>query len=273
LTHRKALAIEKAMTMDQTASLIAIARFPVKGLSPQTMNEAALTPDQPLAGDRRFALAHGSSGFDFAAPTFQKKAHFLTWIRNPPLAALECSFDAAGSRISITKDGKVLVKDADLTSPLSRQDVERVVLDHIGPEGTRGSVKVAEAPGAWFADVPDPYLSIQNTATLVELGRKAGDTAPLDYRRLRGNLLIDGFPAWDEMQWVGAKIEIGETVLAIEAVIGRCAATHVNPDTGIPDGDLVGTLQNTYGHNKCGVYARVIQGGTIRPGDRVGRLL
>ncbi|MBS4045537.1 MAG: MOSC domain-containing protein [Alphaproteobacteria bacterium] len=261
------------MTMDLDASLLSITRFPVKGLTPQSLDEAQLTPDQPLANDRRFALAHGSSAFDAAAPAFQKKAHFLTWIRNPPLAALDCSFDASGTKITIRKDGKTLVQEADLTSPLSRQDVERVVLEHIGPEGTRGSVKIAEAPGAWFADVPDPYLSIQNTATLAELGRKIGDTEPLDHRRLRANLVIDGFPAWAEMQWVGSQLEIGETVLAVEAVIGRCAATHVNPDTGIPDGNLVGTLNSTYGHNKCGIYARVVKGGKIRRGDRVGRIL
>lgn len=261
------------MTMDLDASLLSIARFPVKGLSPQPLDAAELSPDQPIANDRRFALAHGGSAFDPAAPAFQKKAHFLTWIRNPPLAALECSFDAGGTKITIKKDGRVLVRDADLTSPLSRQDVERVVLEHIGAEGARSSVKVAEAPGAWFADVPDPYLSIQNTATLAELGRRTGATGPLDHRRLRANLVIGGFPAWAELQWVGSQLEIGETVLAVEAVIGRCAATHVNPDTGIPDGNLVGTLTGVYGHNKCGIYARVVKGGRIRPGDRVGRIL
>ena len=261
------------MTMDLDATLLSITRFPVKGLTPQPLADAQLIPDQPIANDRRFALAHGGSAFDAAAPAFQKKAHFLTWIRNPPLAALDCSFDAEGTKITIKKDGKLLLQEADLTSPLSRQDVERVVLAHIGPEGTRGSVKVAEAPNAWFADVPAPYVSIQNTATLAELGRKLGQTGPLDYRRLRANLVIGGFPAWAELQWVGSQIEIGDTVLAVEAVIGRCAATHVNPDSGIPDTDVVGTLNGTYGHNKCGVYARVVKGGRIRPGDRVGRVL
>lgn len=260
------------MTRDATASLLSIRRFPVKGLTPQILDEAQLTPDQPIAGDRRFALAHGASAFDMTAPAFQKKAHFLTWIRNPPLAALDCSFDATGSRISIAKGGKMLVKDADLTSPVSAMEVEKTVLAHLGEEATRGSVRVAEAPGAWFADVPDPYLSIQNSATLLELGRKLGQAAPLDHRRLRGNLLVTGFGAWDEMKWVGSKIQIGAAVLQVEAVIGRCAATHVDPDTGLQDIDLVGLLNRDYGHNKCGVYARVIQGGVIRPGDSVGRI-
>lgn len=261
------------MTMDLDASLLSIVRFPVKGLTPQPLTEALLTPSQPIAGDRRFALAHGSSAFDVAAPAFQKKAHFLTWIRNPPLAALDCTFDPSGTKVSIAKDGRQLVQDADLTTPRGRQDIERVVLEHIGAEGTRGSVKVAEAPGAWFADVPEPYISIQNTATLAELGRKLGNTEPLDYRRLRANLVIGGFPAWAEMQWIGSELQIGDTVLAVEAVIGRCAATHVNPDSGVQDIDLVKTLNSTYGHNKCGVYARVVKGGRIKPGDRVGRLL
>ena len=261
------------MTMDLDATLLSITRFPVKGLTPQPLDEAQLAPDQPIANDRRFALAHGGSAFDFDAPAFQKKAHFLTWVRNPPLAALDCSFDADGTKITIAKDGKLLVRDADLTSPLSRQDVERVVLDHIGAEGTRGSVKVAEAPGAWFADVPAPYISIQNTATLAELGRKLKQTEPLDHRRLRANLVIGGFPAWAELQWVGSQLEIGEAVLQVEAIIGRCPATHVNPDSGLQDTDVLGMLNGTYGHNKCGVYARVVKGGRIRPGDRVGRVL
>lgn len=259
--------------MDLDATLLSITRFPVKGLTPQPLDEAELVPGQPIAGDRRFALAHGGSAFDTSAPGYQKKAHFLTWVRNPPLAALDCSYDASGTKITIRKDGKVLVREADLTSPLSRTAVEQIVLDHLGPDGTRGSVKVAEAGGIWFSDVPEPYVSIQNTATLAELGRKLGQSGPLDHRRLRANLVIGGFPAWAELQWVGSQLEIGETVLAVEAVIGRCPATHVNPDSGLQDTDVVGMLNGSYGHNKCGIYARVVKGGRIRPGDRVGRIL
>ena len=73
------------------ATLTRIHRFPVKGLSPQPLEQATLIPDQPIAGDRRFALAHGASAFDPQKPAFQKKAHFLTWVCNPKLAALHCT--------------------------------------------------------------------------------------------------------------------------------------------------------------------------------------
>src|SRR3546814_17196307 len=49
-------------------------------------------------------------------------------------------------------------------------------------------------------------------------------------------------------------------------------ATHVNPDTAEVDEDVVGTLHRVWGHNKCVVYARVVEGGEIRPGDaEIGR--
>ncbi|WP_341704789.1 MOSC domain-containing protein [Ferrovibrio sp.] len=256
------------MTRDNR--LLQIARYPVKGLTAQPLDEAALTPDQPIAGDRRFALAHGGSAFDPAAPAFQKKAHFLTWVRNPALAALDCRFDAGGTKISISRDGIEMVRDADLASPLSRGAVEQAVLQHMG-EAARGSVRIAEAPGVWFADVPPPYLSIQNTATLATIAARLGQPG-FDWRRLRGNLLVDGPEPWAELGWTGAELQIGEAVLKVEEIIGRCAATHVHPDTGLQDTDVLGALRDGWGHNKCGVYARVVKGGRIRTGDRVMRV-
>lgn len=256
-------------------TLLKIARFPVKGLTAQPLDHAVLAVDRPIEGDRRFALAHGSSAFDPAAPAWQKKAHFLNWARNPRVAALHCSFDSTGTRITVadpdpetSDDG---IDDADLTTPAGRAALEALVLRMMEDRDTRGAVHIAEAPGAWFADVPPPYLSIQNTATLADIGRHLGPAHagnPLDWRRLRANLLVDGFPAWAEMDWTGRRLRIGNAVLQVEEVIGRCPATHVNPDTAEVDENVVGTLNDRYGHNKCGVYARVIEAGEIRPGNR-----
>ena len=44
----------------------------------------------------------------------------------------------------------------------------------------------------------------------------------------------------------------------------RCAATEVDPDTGIRDLPIPRTLMQTYGHADCGVYAEVIEGGADR---------
>jgi uncharacterized protein YcbX len=197
-------------------------------------------------------------------------------VRNPKLAALHCAFDPTGTKITVadpdpeTSEGRL--DDADLTTAEGRAALARLVLQAMGETQTRGSVRVAEAPGAWFADVPEPYVSIQNTASLRDIGAKMGIPAPLDWRRLRGNLLVDGFDAWAEMNWIGARLQIGGAILEVAEIIGRCAATHVNPDTAEADLDLLSGLRGHYGHTQCGVYARVIEGGTIRLGDSVARI-
>jgi uncharacterized protein YcbX len=49
--------------------------------------------------------------------------------------------------------------------------------------------------------------------------------------------------------------------------IVRCAATNVDPQTGIRDLTIPQTLMRTFNHMDCGVYAEVIGGGDIAIGD------
>ena len=57
------------------------------------------------------------------------------------------------------------------------------------------------------------------------------------------------------------KIAIGDVRLKVVKRIVRCAATKVDPDTGIRDLAIPRTIMKTYGHADCGVYAEVIAGG------------
>ena len=51
--------------------------------------------------------------------------------------------------------------------------------------------------------------------------------------------------------------------------IQRCAATEVDPDTGIRDVAVPRTLMDNFGHADCGIYAEVIAGGEIAVGDEI----
>jgi uncharacterized protein YcbX len=69
---------------------------------------------------------------------------------------------------------------------------------------------------------------------------------------------------------VGRELEAGAGVrLKVSKRIQRCAATDVDPDTGIRDLSIPRTLMKTLGHVDCGIYAEVIEGGTIAAGDRI----
>jgi uncharacterized protein YcbX len=51
--------------------------------------------------------------------------------------------------------------------------------------------------------------------------------------------------------------------------IVRCAATNVDPDTGIRDLAIPDALLRTYGHADCGIYAEVLTAGEMAVGDVV----
>ena len=69
-----------------------------------------------------------------------------------------------------------------------------------------------------------------------------------------------------KFEWIGKEIAIGEVTFRVEQRITRCKATMANPVTGRRDVDTLAMLR-TWDHQDFGVYARVLRGGTIRPGD------
>jgi uncharacterized protein YcbX len=69
---------------------------------------------------------------------------------------------------------------------------------------------------------------------------------------------------------VGRELAIGASArLKILKRIERCAATNVDPETGIRDLSIPRTLSQTFGHLDCGVYAEVVGAGDIVAGDRL----
>jgi len=93
--------------------------------------------------------------------------------------------------------------------------------------------------------------------------------APVHPLRFRANLYVDGWPAWHEFDLLGHEIAIGDARLKITKRIMRCAATNVDPDTGLRDLQIPVTLTRNLDHADCGIYARVTTPGEIAPGADV----
>ena len=60
----------------------------------------------------------------------------------------------------------------------------------------------------------------------------------------------------------------GARLKVIKRIV-RCAATNVDPETGLRDMSIPDTLMQSFGHADCGVYAEVVAGGQIDVGDRL----
>lgn len=248
------------------ATIAAIYRYPVKGLGPDQLESAKLEPGQTIAGDRLYAIENGPSGFDPARPAYLPKSRFLMLMRNERLAALCTAFDQASHTLVIGQNGREAVR-GDLRTADGRAAIEKFFAAFCADE-LRGPPKVLNASGHSFSDVARKVVSVINLASLAELETTIG--APVHPVRFRANLYVAGWQPWAELDLVGREIAVGTAArLKIVKRIVRCAATNVDPDTGIRDLAIPDTLLRNLGHTDCGVYGEVIAGGTISAGDEV----
>ncbi len=253
------------MTSDP-ASLRAIYRYPVKGLSPQPMERTRLAVGQTIPADRLYAIENGPCGFDPAAPAYFPKQQFLMLMRNERLAALRTDYDEANHTLTIHWEGRQAAR-GDLRSKDGRLAIE-AFFRRFMPKELRGPPKVLHGEDHSFSDVARKVVSIINLASVAAVEDAAG--APVNPLRFRGNLYITGWPAWREFDLLGADLTIGQTArLKVVKRIQRCAATDVDPETGIRDLTVPRTLLQNFDHTDCGVYAEVIAAGDISVGDSI----
>jgi uncharacterized protein YcbX len=247
------------------ATIDAIYRYPVKGLTPEPLANVALAVGEMLPADRRYAIENGPSGFDPTAPAWLPKPHFLMLMRDEWLAALHTHFEDANHTLTIRRNGEILAK-GDLETAEGRTAIERFFADAYADE-IRGPPKILTSPGHRFSDVARKVVSIINLSSVQAIENIVG--APVHPLRFRANLYVRGWPAWHEFELVGETLAIGDARLKVVKRITRCAAVNVDPDTAARDLEIPQALMRRLGHNECGIYAEVIRAGTIGVGDSV----
>lgn len=116
--------------------------------------------------------------------------------------------------------------------------------------------------------------SLISRASISRLAQVAGAPA-VDPRRFRMLIEIDGCSAHAEDAWVGARVRIGQALVAMNGHVGRCLITSRDPDTGEIDLPTLDILRDYRGHLATteplpfGIYGEVIEPGLIRVGDPV----
>lgn len=260
-------------------SIVALWRYPVKSMQGEELNATEVT-EHGLLGDRAFALIDRADGkvasaknprkwphlFDFRA-AFVEPAHSRETL--PALRitlpdgtsftseqgnrddALSAALGRSVSLRSAVPDQAILEEYWPDVEGLPRQDT---VTDEAMPPGT-------------FFDLATVHL--MTTATLDRL-RKLYPGGRFEVRRFRPNAVIASEdPGFVEGNWVGRTLSIGDGVrLRITGPCPRCVMTTL-PQADLPKdpGILRAAVQHNQGH--VGVYASVIQGGSIRRGDVV----
>lgn len=254
------------------AKIKSIYRYPIKGLSPQPLPHAKLAPGQTIPGDRLYAIENGPSGFDPAKP-YLPKQRFLMLMKNERLARLCTSFDQDSHVLTIDApsaggnggDGTTKIS-GNLRTNAGRAAIEAFFAKFCADE-LRGPPKILSAPGHSFSDVARKVVSIINLASVAAV--EGIVDAPVNPLRFRANVYAEGWTAWSELDLVGRELRIGRARLKVVKRIVRCAATNVDPDSGIRDLEVPHALTRHLGHGDCGIYAEVIEGGEITPGNLI----
>lgn len=247
-----------------------LAIAPVKGLALEFPAQIRLT-ETGVAEDRRFF---------FVDPA----GRLVDGLVAGPLVQVTAHTDPDGATLRLTlPDGRIVEDAVRVTAAVVTAMYGRTVEGHVvngpwaaalEPLADRPLRLVrTDRPGGTRTEHP---TSIVSDGSLTELGRHLG-TGPLDARRFRMLIELEGAGPHEEDTWIGGRVEIGEVTLRISAPVPRCAITTQDPDRGVRDLDTLRTIREYRGLRDgtaldFGVWGEVEEPGTIRLGDAVAVL-
>jgi len=241
-------------------SVTEIWRHPIKSHGRESLEAVALTAGKTMPWDRVWAVAHELSKAD--GTQWEPCVNFSNGAKAPALMAINARVDEAAGTITLRHPTRPdLTIDPDSEGAALIEWVRPLM-----PVDRAASARVLRVPGRGMTDTDYPSVSLGNIASHAELEDAMGQ--PLSKQRWRCNFWLEGVAPWDEFNWIGKSLRIGEAEVTVRERVKRCLATTTNPETGIRDADTLNTLNADYGHQDFCVYAEVTKSGRVASGDR-----
>ena len=249
-----------------------IVRYPIKGLNGEFMDTANLYSGSTILGDRKYAFAKFENDISEKSLSYMKKTNFLALVKEEKLSLLEPQINFK------TQFLKLIYKNKEIFNGFlnNSNDIKKLNLCLANflninlkkkPRLVTDKSDVKNDNRHSFSDIPDKALSFINLNTVNDFEVKI--KKEVNYNRFRGNVIFLGIKAWEEFNWLGKIITIGDVKFEIFRKTKRCAATNVNPKTGLRDLNIPNQLQKIYGHYDLGVYGRVLNRGIIKTNDEI----
>ena len=238
-----------------------IFRHPLKSHGREALQRVTLSQGAAMPWDRHWAVAHEASKAD--GREWAACANFSRVSKAPLLMAITARLNEADESLTLSHPNR---KDFTFQPDDERQLSGFLAwVKPLMPADRAQSARILRLPERGFTDSDFPSISINSHASLRALSEHIGQ--PLSQHRWRGNLWIDGLDPWVEHGWLEQKFRIGSVVFEGVEPIERCMATTANPDTGLRDADTLSALNALCGHQDFGLYARVIEPGTLSLDD------
>lgn len=240
-------------------------RHPIKSHGRESVARAMLTAGATFPWDRTWAIRSDNSRIDPADPVWGPSANWAIGTRNPRLAGIWASLDEGTATLMLThRDLPPLTFRPDDPADLPR------FLDWVAPitpENRARPDAIVRLPDRGMTDTPYPSVTVMNRASHEAVAAHLGQ--PLEIERWRGNIWLDGPPAWEEDGWIGRRLRIGGAVLTVREPVVRCLHTAASPVSGLRDADTLGALDRLRGIRHFGLYCEVTETGPVARGDSV----
>lgn len=237
----------------------ALYRHPLKSHGREALDAVTLSAGQSMPFDRTWAVAHDASKAD--GTEWAPCANFSRGSKAPKLMAINAVLNESTGQLTLTHPER-----PDLTfAPDSEGDRFMDWVAPLVPQNRALPDRILRLDKRGFTDTDFASISLCNTASHAAVSEKAGqDLSPL---RWRGNIWFNGVEAWEELDWIGKELALGEARLTVREPILRCLATTANPETGVRDVDTLALLNSNWDHQDFGIYAEVTQAGRVALGD------
>jgi len=240
-------------------------QYPIKGLSEESLLSTELVVATAMPADRVFAISHGNSQFDHDNPAWIERKHFTVVAHSPEIGPIHCQFDHVSKALTLIHNGETILQT---TADSKNVDAQLSnALAGVIKNGQSGPYRLATVKNKRLTDSPTNTVSIMNSKSLQAVEEAMGQ--PLDKRRFRGNIWFDGDQAWQEHDWVGKAINIGDAKLFVTERIERCAAIDADPKLGSRNLAVLKQFNRSFGHVNFGVLAEVEIASTVKVGDRI----
>ena len=244
-------------------NVAALWRHPIKSHGREQLQDVVLVEGRTMPWDRAWAVTHHDTKFDVSNPGWVACRNFMIGSSTPRLAGIWARLDDASGQITLRHDALGEISFA----PDDADDIARFI-DWVGPlcpPDKRQPAALVKAPERGMTDTDYPTISIMTQASHNAVAAQLRQ--PLEMERWRGNIWLDGAKPWQEDEWLGKDIQIGEAILHVVEPIERCKHTMANPHSGERDADTLAALRAGWNHQNFGVYAKVIKGGKIALND------
>lgn len=246
-----------------TGMVTSLWRHPIKSHGRESLDAVTLVAGQTMPGDRVWAVAHEMSKADNS--NWSRCANFSIGSKAPNLAAISACLNDSQNLVTLSHPAQpdlTFDPDGDVSAFLDW-------VHPLMPENRAASTRIVRVPGRGMTDSDFPSVTLCNMASHRAVEGQIGHD--LSINRWRGNIWFDGLPEWQEFDWIGQDIQIGDVTLRGRERTDRCLATTANPETGVRDADTLDAL-NHWGHRDFSIRAEVIRGGDIRIGETVSPL-